>query len=523
MRNPSSGASTPSPETSSTSEGAETVGEVLAEQLYRRAVETGAPAQWHIFHTTGDILFTADVTKGSDNIRRLQALRRANEVVSRGRTPRFSHVLMCVMPGLFIESTPASWRIDDDSPAVRFIRAEDCDWSDRSDFQVMRLRSLGSQQRFCVKIQERCIFHGGKPYHYYLFGDHEDRVFCSELVTRIYEETGIRLVPSRQPSHTFPFDLELALGDSNEWTDVTALYTRADDLQMRALIRSEEPDLRSIFLRNYEATTAIAVSLTEVGKAADQVVNDYREQMSRPVQLSPDWQKQTYVSNLRELFGLLQRDFSLYAQFRRFEYLRQPRERSRYNGIEGADLLKKLNAVEATRTKAAQATIGVILSDFKSECRRAQNAATIAKVALADDQTEKERADRYEQLSKLISNREVREPASERDLGLVLINEIADWVRMAESVDVFPDADGEIIKGFLLCGRALHLLAAMIKGPFYGAKVFKLIKDVADLSTEDAKSYAELAPKRKSLCDDLEERCTMFNKLIALRPGRAQG
>jgi hypothetical protein len=519
MRSPSSPPSVPSGENFTGRIGKDLGEHSLANRMYRRAIERGLSAAWHIFHATGDILFTADRAKGSDNIRRLQALRRANECLSRGRTPRFSHVLMCVMPGLYIESTPSSWRIDDDSPAVRFIRAEDCDWTDRTDFLVMRPRILSSEQEFCVKTQQRCIFHGGKPYHYYFVGDQKDRVFCSELVTTIYAEAGTRLVPSRELRQTFPFDLELAFGDSADWIDVTELYARAEDLHSRKLIERETLDLRDMFLERYQVTSEIAVSLAEFGESADKVVSDYRDQMSRPVRLPPDWKHQTYVANISELFSLLKRDFPLYAQFRRFEFPGEPPERMRYNGIESADLLKKLNAVEATRTEAAKATIGVILSDYKSECRRALDAAITAKQTLGDEMTEQDRAERNQKLSILISDLDIREPASERGAGLALVDELAEWVRMAESIEVSPDADREIVKAFALCGRALHLMTSLIRLPFYGTEFFNLVQAVAEASAEDAEMQKAVATMRKALRDDLQERCVMFERLIAMRPG----
>lgn len=133
--------------------------------------------------------------------------------------------------------------------------------------------------------------------------------------------------------------------------------------------------------------------------------------------------------------------------------------------------------------------------------------------------TEQDCAERKQKLSKLISDLDIREPASERTTGLGLIDQLADWMRIAESAEVSPDADREIVKAFALCGRALHLLASLIRLPFYGTEFFKLVQTVVETSAEDAEMREALVPMRKSLRDDLQERCAMFEKLIAMRLG----
>ena len=153
----------------------------LEERAYRNAIDNNVPAPWYIFHRSGDILFTAEDTPESIAVRSVQAALRTRECLTRGCSPRFSHVLMCVTPGLFIESSPASWWRDLNKPAVKFLRAEELPRS-RSNFLVIRHSGLCANTEFAAKILLRSIFHGGKPYHFYLVGDNEDRVFCSELI-----------------------------------------------------------------------------------------------------------------------------------------------------------------------------------------------------------------------------------------------------------------------------------------------------------------------------------------------------
>jgi hypothetical protein len=53
-----------------------------------------------------------------------------------------------------------------------------------------------------------------------------------------------------------------------------------------------------------------------------------------------------------------------------------------------------------------------------------------------------------EKLSEHIAALELREPASERDEGIALIDEIWQWVQTAENAQVSPDADRQILKTF---------------------------------------------------------------------------
>jgi hypothetical protein len=509
------------PENSSKRPQTDKSGFAVADHAYGNAVENRVAAPWHLFHMTGDILFTVEATKESEGIRQFQAVWRAKECISRRRKPRFSHVLMCVMPGLFIESTPSSWHVDDDSPAVRFIRAEECDWKGRSDFLVMRPRTLSSERDFCVKAQQRCIFHCDKPYHFYFVGDHEGRVFCSELVATIYDEVGVRLVRDRECQDTLPFDLELIVDNTDSWIDVTLQYARAEELLSLELIREEKPDLRDMLLRRYEASSEIALSLTQLGQAADKAVSDYQEQMTRPVELPPVWKDQTYVANISELFGLLQRDYRLYAQIRRFQFPGPPPERQRFNGIGSAELLGKLNKVEDARTQAAKATIGVIFNDFKSECGRSLAIAKSAKLTLAEEISSEERAKRIEKLAIHISELGTREPATERDKGIELIEDIALWISVTEAAEVSLDADKEVMKAFAVCGRKLHILALQVKLHFYGPEYFKLVRTIAETWGAAPEKSEGISAMRKSVLEDLEERCTMFERLSSMWSGKS--
>ena len=96
----------------------------LARQLYTHAIAMRSPVSWNLFHDTGDILFTAEASLKSRGLRAGQAALRREQCLSLGRYPRFSHVLLCVTPGLYIESTSKE--------AVHAVRAEEYERKERS-------------------------------------------------------------------------------------------------------------------------------------------------------------------------------------------------------------------------------------------------------------------------------------------------------------------------------------------------------------------------------------------------------
>jgi hypothetical protein len=206
---------------------------------------------------------------------------------SLGRYPQFSHVLLCVTPGLYIESTPAALLRDHDKPAVRTVRAEEYDHKKRSDLLVMRPRALSGNPDLNAKITQRSVFHHDRPYNFRPVSASKDALRCSELVATIYADLGIQLVPERKLHETLPFDIELAIDKADGWLDVTELYIMAETLCDQRLIKERNPDLRDMFFQQYASGAEITKLLNEWGKAADATLKDIHAQMTRPVQILP--------------------------------------------------------------------------------------------------------------------------------------------------------------------------------------------------------------------------------------------
>jgi hypothetical protein len=487
--------------------------DLAADQSYRNAIDKNVPVNWNLFHRPGDILFTAENTPESLSVRSLQAGLRSQECMTRGAYPRFSHVLMCVMPGLFIESSPVSWWRDHDKPAVKFVRAEDFPGS-RSDFLVLRHRELGTDQDFGVKMLLRSIFHGGKPYHFYLLGDHQDRVFCSELVATIYNDAGTRLKADRDCRHTLPFDLE-GLESLDGWSNATKLYLAAEDLCSRGLIKNAARDLRDTHLGQYESSSDMAENLTRLNEAAIDFAKDYDSQMSRPVELAAGEPPPTYVANIKELLAILKKHYPTYLQIRRYAIDGPSPERMRFNSVEAAELIRNLNAVADKLTDLAKMTISVVATGFRTECERYLALATDAARALSDDLTPEARKAHADKLSERISWIERFQPESERDSGLEVLAEVVQLMEAMEWVDPPPDADPQIMTAFTLCAMMLHVLAIQVKGTFFGAALFKLVHTVSEAWDGSPEMNAAIAETRDSLREQMADRSALFEKLLA--------
>lgn len=487
----------------------------LADRSYRNAIDKNVQVSWNLFHRPGDILFTAESTPESASVRALQAGLRAQEFVARGRYPRFSHVLMCVMPGLFIESNPISWWRDHDKPAVAFLRAEDFPRA-RSDFLVLRHRDLGTSQEFGVKMLLRSIFHGGKPYHFYLLGDDQDRVFCSELVAAIYHDAGTRLVPDRYWPHPLPFDLE-ALEDLDDWSDATQLYVAAEDLCSRRLITNEPRDLRDTHLRQYETSSDMAENLTRFNEAATDFAKEYDRQMSRPIHPTGDEPRPTYVANVRELLSILKKHYPTYLQVRRYNIDEPHPERMRFNGVEAAELVRNLNAVADRLTDLARQTIWVVATGIRVECERYVAFTTDAAKALSGDLPSELRRAHADKLSEHITWIERFQPESERDSGFEVLAEVVQLLEAMKSIEPPSDADPDLMKAFVLCAMMLHLLATQAKGPFFGVELFKRAHTVSEASLQSREMDAAIASTRDSLRKEMAEQAMLFDKLLATR------
>lgn len=490
----------------------------LARQLYNHALTTRTAVSWNLFHQTGDILFTADDTIGSRANRAVQVALRHRECASLRRSPRFSHVFLCVMPGLYIESTPVALLHSHDKPAVRAVRTEHYDRSDRSDFLVMRPYALFKSPELNAKVIQRCVFHHDRPYNFRPVSASGDRMRCSELVATIYGDLGIQLVANRPYHETLPFDIEVALEKPDAWLDVTELYLLAERLSDEKLIKERHSDLRDMFFRQYASGAEITKLLNEWGDAADAVVKDIHDQMTRPVQFSPPERELTYIANLKDLLAILKKYFALYIDVRRYTSPNPALDGFRFDGIKPDILVGKLNTVEEEHAKLAWKSIAVVKNGYTSECRQFAATAEQGAAVLVEDATDAALTAALEQLRKLIRAADDREPEAERGDGEVLMQEIAALIQEIETVEISLDADAKLMKGFSLAAGMLNILARRSQGWSYGSKFLKLLRNSVaheNGSLYDAESRAALGPSRQLLRDLLRDQCQLFEPWLA--------
>jgi hypothetical protein len=408
--------------------------EGMGERAYHHAIDKNAPTGWHVFHRPGDLLLTAVNEPESIGIRSFQAGLRPLEVIARGY-PRFSHALMCVMPGLFMESNPVSL-FELDQPAVKFLRAEDLP-KFRSDFLVLRHRQHSAEHDFGVKILLRSIFHGDKPYHLLYLGEDKDRLFCSELVATMYQEAGKCLVPDRECRRTLPFDVE-GNQRTDGWMDVTKLYIYAEDLFARGLMTTEEPDSRDMHLRQYEASSDTAEGLKKLAEAATDFVKDYDRQMSRPVSLPVDEPPRSYVGNVRDLVRIFKKHYPTYLHIKRYKIDGPAPERMRYNAMDANQLISELNQVADRLTNLARTTIAVVFSGFRSECVRFLAPGPDAEKALGEDMAPDERRAHADNVAKHISQIATYQPESEVEEGFEILAEVEGLLEAMKAVEPPP-------------------------------------------------------------------------------------
>lgn len=156
----------------------------------------------------GDVLF---ITRSGLGIRSL--LGRANrlgQAVIRGKIKSpFSHVAICIKPGLWMEAMPgAGVRITNDLETWKNIKNHDYETLVfRPPIELEQMRRISSATGLAYQMYE-------DPYNSLIFikavrnsysGYIEDRLFCSEFVVRILQELGF--LNDLLPRWTLPIDL----------------------------------------------------------------------------------------------------------------------------------------------------------------------------------------------------------------------------------------------------------------------------------------------------------------------------
>lgn len=171
-------------------------------------------AFWRGFQRTGDVVLSRGTAKRAHANRAVQRLARS------GRVAEWSHVAMCVVPGLLVEAVPGD--------GVRFIFADDPANSpfaseEEPAWRVVRRTDLDDGREEALWMASIYLF--SQPYSFWFLPSRFDsglEAYCSELVARIYERANlpVTMLPSDQ---TWPIDIDAATR-SSPWKDITYLY-----------------------------------------------------------------------------------------------------------------------------------------------------------------------------------------------------------------------------------------------------------------------------------------------------------
>lgn len=171
---------------------------------------------------TGDIILVGESQKGSPNL--------AIQSLLTGEGAVYAHVLLCVLPGLYIHSTPKH--------GVDFLDAElpEADFPERYGprWAVFRNPRVADDQALGHSLMERAMFYFGQMYNWRfqaspifgpIFGTSHS--FCSELVARIFNDLGLPLFGERRirPERILPTHVARAIHEQ-KWSDITEDYRR---------------------------------------------------------------------------------------------------------------------------------------------------------------------------------------------------------------------------------------------------------------------------------------------------------
>ena len=170
-----------------------------------------------LFQNTGDIAFVS--SSGPKGLNRL-----GQELVRRSQKhpgeATFTHVLICVEPGLWIHADPSN-----ENGGVDFLLSEERGGNFLHDypngFRINRHHSLSDSDKTDA-CHSRSIFHYGKAYR--LIKPGAEGAFCSQLVAHVLEDLGIKLPMGLSPHEVLPFHLEHMTREEKDWSDVTAEY-----------------------------------------------------------------------------------------------------------------------------------------------------------------------------------------------------------------------------------------------------------------------------------------------------------
>lgn len=211
------------------------------------------------FQQTGDVV----LVRGRDGSKLFNLV---GQTLVRGKIAEYSHVLLCVIPGLYVHAMPRG--------GVHFVSTEDDEvrfsavcsrWSAR--------RNTTLSQADKVAILSAAIYFLGQDYNYLLTASTRHS-YCSELIAKVFRKIMRDVIPRDQPPETaFPVDVAGATA-LPPWSDVTAEYESGlGDLSTNAWDEFDERVFREHFLNTVKIDMGFISCMLQLAQIEQGVAN----------------------------------------------------------------------------------------------------------------------------------------------------------------------------------------------------------------------------------------------------------
>lgn len=174
----------------------------------------------------GDILLVQNKSKKS-------LLNRIAQGLGTGKIKpvKYSHVILCLSNGIYIEAM--KYKKNNQKFGIDFLSIKELKKRFKSEYdpnwKVIRNTTLTKDQQ--SKIYEKSMYFFGQRYNNNFIvkktnkGSYHGSSYCSELVSRIYQDIGITF----NASEVWPADID-TISEENDWVDITWEYSNDSEI-----------------------------------------------------------------------------------------------------------------------------------------------------------------------------------------------------------------------------------------------------------------------------------------------------